>query len=77
MERLSAAGVAIVVDVRSAVESGRAQAGAREIGALEQLGERDLHFHRIDVEEEVRQKNNLLGGHGTAEFLRQHLGGEG
>src|SRR4051812_45980532 len=44
VERLSASRVAVVVDVGRAIKSRRAQARAREIGALQQLSDPQLHF---------------------------------
>ncbi len=60
MERLPAARFAIVVNVRRPVEPGRAQTRALEVGALQNLGERDLILRRIQLENGVLREDDLV-----------------
>src|SRR5438477_6450615 len=76
VERFSAAGRAIVIDVRSSIKSSRAQTGPREISALKEFGERKRGGRIFRIEDEVVVENNSLGGNGAADFFREHLGRE-
>ena len=77
MKRFSAAGLAIVMNVRRVVEAGRAQTRPREIGALQQFREREsATSDRPTSRTMLSLKTISFVGTASPVFFRQHLGGE-
>ena len=72
VERFSTAGLAIVIDVGGSIKSSRAQTGAREVSALEQLGERETGRRVFGIEHEVVVENDPLDRNRAAIFFRKH-----
>src|SRR5205085_6845717 len=73
MKRFSAASVAIVRNIRSPIESGRAQTRAREVGALEKFGERKSGAGMFRIDHHVIVENDPLRWNCAPNFFGQHL----